>query len=435
MKYSDYFKDKKVTVMGLGLLGRGVGDTEFLAQAGADLIVTDLKTKEELKESVARLEKYPNITFVLGEHRLEDFKDRDMILKAAGIPLYSPYIEEAKKNNIPIEMSASLFTKLSGVPVIGVTGTRGKSTVTHMLYEILKAAGKDVLLGGNVKGIATLPLLNDVRGKSIALFELDSWQLQGFGESKISPHIAIFTTFFEDHMNYYKSDPEQYLRDKANIFQYQNGNDVLVLGSQCAKFIQEKYPNIKSKTIVPNLYDISYKLGVPGEHNRYNAGLVEVGAKELDIDEETIRKVLSEFKGVPGRLELVCNISGVKYYNDTTSTTPISTLAGLKALRGEGGIILIMGGADKELDMSELIKELPSYTKHVILLDGTGTEKVKDKITHELVAKSMEEAVLKAQSLAKEGNVVLMSPAFASFGMFKNEFDRGDQFTEAVYDL
>ena len=189
----DYFKDKKITVMGLGLLGRGVGDAEFLAKNGADLIVIDLKIKKQLKTSLDRLKRFKNIKYTLGKHKLQDFRRRDMILKSAGVPLDSPYIKEAKKNKIPIEMSASLFTKLSGAKIIGVTGTRGKTTVTYMIYQILKKAKKRVFLGGNIKGVSTLALLGKVKKGDTVVMELDSWQLQGFGDSKISPHIAVFT--------------------------------------------------------------------------------------------------------------------------------------------------------------------------------------------------------------------------------------------------
>lgn len=165
--------------MGLGLLGRGVGDAKFLAEQGAELIVTDLKTEADLQESLAQLKEYSNITYRLGGHDLADFRDRDYILKAAGVPLVSPYIVEAQKNGIPIKMSASWFAEVSGIPTVGVTGTRGKTTTTYMLYEIMRAAGMEVLLGGNIRGVSTLALLPKVTEKSIALFELDSWQCQG----------------------------------------------------------------------------------------------------------------------------------------------------------------------------------------------------------------------------------------------------------------
>ena len=232
MDASEHFRGKKITVMGLGLLGRGVGDTRYLAECGAELIVTDLKTREALAESVAQLQQFPNIQFVLGEHRLEDFKNRDLILKTAGAPLDSPYIAEAKKNNILVRMSADLFTEISEVKVIGVTGTRGKSTVAHMIYEILKASGKPVVLGGNVRDVSNLELLKKTTHEHIAVLELDSWQLQGWGEAEISPNIGVFTTFYPDHLNYYVGSMDAYLADKANIFLYQKSEDILILSKQ-----------------------------------------------------------------------------------------------------------------------------------------------------------------------------------------------------------
>lgn len=249
--YKQFFKGKKITVMGLGLLGRGVGYTKFLAEClsaqtgGADLIVTDLKTKEQLASSLKQLEKFRGIKFILGEHRLEDFKDRDMIIKAAGVPLDSIYINEAKKNDIPIEMDVSLFAKLApSVKIVGVTGTRGKSMTTTLIYEILKANEKflkrKVFLGGNLRGVATLPLIKKVKEGDILVCELDSWQLQGFGDAKISPNISVFTSFMPDHMNYYKNSMEEYFEDKANIFKYQKSDDILIIRPGMKRYISKK---------------------------------------------------------------------------------------------------------------------------------------------------------------------------------------------------
>ena len=439
MDASAYFRGKKITVMGLGLLGRGVGDARYLAENGAELIVTDLKTREQLTESTEQLASFPNITFVLGEHRLEDFHGRDLILKAAGVPLDSIYIAEAKKNGIPVRMSADLFAEISGIPIVGVTGTRGKSTATHMLYAILKEAGKPTVLGGNVRGVSTLSLLSEVAPEYIAVLELDSWQCQGWGEIKMSPHIAVFTTFYSDHLNYYRDDLDAYLADKANIFLYQKPEDTLILGKQCAPIIIEKYgERIESKTIVVDelkLPDI-WTLCIPGMHNRYDAALALAAARALDISDDISRKALESFTGVPGRLELVSEKNGVKIYNDTTATTPEATLAALSAL-DDGftkSIILIMGGADKNLDMSVLLLKLPEL-KHVGLLVGTGTERIRSELPEVPVFNSLKEAVDDAFIHASSGDCILFSPAFASFGMFKNEFDRGDQFVELVKSL
>ncbi len=248
-----------------------------MAECGAELIVTDLKNAEALAPSLEKLKQYKNITFVLGEHRLEDFRGRDFILKGAGTPLDSLYIAEAQTNNIPIEMDASLFCKLSpGIISIGVTGTRGKTTTTTLIYELAKAHLKKqkVFLAGNIKDTATLPLLKEVSKNDIVVFELDSWQLQGFGEAKLSPNIAVFTNFLNDHLNYYKGDLEHYFEDKANIFKYQKQNDYLVTGEKVAHLITAKYhgklfhqPTAVSGKGIPK----DWKLKLQGEHNREQA--------------------------------------------------------------------------------------------------------------------------------------------------------------------
>ena len=276
MDASAHFRGKKVTLMRIGLLGRGVGDAAFLARSGADVLVVDDASQEVMQPSVDALKEFPNIKFKFGKYDPNDFKDCDLVLKGAGTPLNSPEIDEAHKNNIPVRMSADLFAEISGVPCVGVTGTRGKSTVAHMTYEILKAGGKKVLLGGNVRGISNLELLKEVTPAHTAVLELDSWQLQGCGEAKMSPHIAVFTTLYQDHINYYKDDPDAYLADKANIFLYQRERDVLILGKQCAPIVIDRYgEKIESKTLVIDETKLpdTWTLAIPGRHNRYNAAL------------------------------------------------------------------------------------------------------------------------------------------------------------------
>lgn len=436
MDASDYFRGKKITVMGLGLLGRGVGDAKYLAECGAELIVTDKKTREELADSVAQLEQFENITFVLGEHRKEDFRERDLILKAAGVPLDSEYVAEAKENGIPVRMSADLFMELADIPTIGITGTRGKSTVTHMLHGILREAGKQVLLGGNVRGVSTLALLPEATPEHVALLELDSWQCQGLGEAALSPQVAVFTTFMSDHANYYKDDPAQYLADKANIFLYQDPDDTLVVGQQCAPILIEAFgENIVSKMVIADESKLpkEWTLLIPGTHNRYNAALALAAARAFGIDDAESRSALESFKGVPGRLELVVEKGGVQFFNDTTATTPDATIAALSALN-PARTVLIMGGADKGLDMEKLLVILP-FVKQVVLLAGTGTEKIRGRVPEAPVYEDLAAAVAAAQSAAEQGDAVLLSPAFASFGMFKNEYDRGDQFNTLAHSL
>lgn len=423
--------------MGLGLLGRGLGDVRYLATLGAELIVTDLKTSEQLATSIDSLREFSNITFVLGEHRLEDFQGRDMLLKAAGVPVDSIYIAEAHKHKILVRMSADLFAELAQIPVVGITGTRGKSTTTHMIHEILVAAGKHVLLGGNVRGVSTLALLSEATTESIAVLELDSWQLQGFGEAKMSPHIAVFTTFFPDHLNYYDGNLDKYLADKANIFLFQKPGDTLFLGSQCAGIIQQKYSGlIQGWTSIVDGSELpdAWHLKVPGEHNRYAAALARRVAQSFDVSDTIIKSALESFGAVPGRLEHIATVDGVDYYNDTNATTPDATLAGIVALsqKYSGNVLLIMGGADKGIDMSGLLAALPNHTKRLELLAGTGTDRIRGELPEAEVFDNLVAAVGNARRNAQPGDAILLSPAFASFGMFTNEYDRGDQFNAIV---
>ncbi len=426
--------------MGLGLLGRGLGDTKFLAELGAELIVTDLKSEAELAPSLAKLKDFPNITYRLGKHELADFQNRDFILKGPNVPNDSSYLAEARKQGIPIKMSASWFAELADIPVVGVTGTRGKSTTTELIRQIMEAGGLNVLLGGNVRGVSTLALLPEVKADSIALMELDSWQCRGFGDAGLSPEVAVFTTFYPDHLDYYRGDMEAYLADKAEIFLHQKPEDTLVVSTEALPILKEKYgTKVRSRLVVadPTKFPNGWRMDLPGEHNRLNAMCAWKAAEALGIDEDVIRKTITRFRGVPGRLEFVREIEGVKIYNDTTATTPEATLAALRALDPEcqKSIVLIMGGADKSLDMSGLLAEIPAHTRKVLLLMGSGTERIQNSMPEATVYESLESAVKSAADSAQRGDIILFSPAFASFGMFKNEFDRGDRFVALVKSL
>lgn len=325
------------------------------------------------------------------------------------------------------------FARETGAMIIGITGTRGKSTVTAMLVALLRAAGKDVVEGGNVRGTSVLSQLAGVSAKTIVVLELDSWKLQGWGEANMSPHIAVFTTLYQDHLNYYKNDLNAYLADKANIFLYQKPEDVLILGAQCAPTVIDRYgEKIESKTLVIDTLKLpdTWVLQIPGLHNRYDAALALTVARTLEIPDGVSRHAFQSFMGVPGRLELIGEKNGVKIYNDTTSTTPEATLAALAAL-DPAHTVLIMGGSDKGLDMNALLAKLPEVKK-VLLLAGNGTDRVKGQLPGTTIYGSIADAVTDAFTHAEEGDTILFSPAFTSFGMFKNEFDRGDQFNAIV---
>lgn len=440
MDVSGYFAGKKITVMGLGLLGRGVGDVRFLASQGAELIVTDLKSAEALAPSLEALKEFSNIRFVLGEHRLEDFRDRDLILKAPNTPLDSVYVAEAETHGIPVTMSTALFARFArehGAAIIGITGTRGKTTTTQMIEHILKTTGKKVLLGGNTRGVSTLALLPDVTPGTVAVLELDSWQLQGFRAEELSPHIAVFTTFFPDHQDYYP-DMDTYLADKAEIFLHQGPDDTLVLGEQVVPLLEPLYRKAIVSAVVVASPEVVPEgtLIIPGTHNRMDAACALEAVLAFGVEREEALRALATFLGVPGRLELVREKDGVKFYNDTTSTTPEAALAALEALdTGTKNIVLIMGGSDKGLDMNRLLVEVQKRTKRIIMLSGTGTARVLQYLEGASVYDSLPAAFTEAVKSASSGDIVLLSPAFASFGMFKNEYERGDQFNALVQAL
>jgi UDP-N-acetylmuramoylalanine--D-glutamate ligase len=449
------FEGKKITLLGLGLLGRGAGDAEFLAKCNARLIVTDVKTGVQLAESVERLKKYPNIEFHLGGHRKEDFANADLVIKAAGVPLNSPEVAEAKKNNVPVAMSTALFSKYAmeaGAKVVGVTGTRGKSTTAQMIYEILKAAGKEVLLGGNVRGVSTLAMLPNVSKNTIAILELDSWQLQGFGDLKISPNVSVFTNLMPDHLNYYsnsitpdgvRTGMEEYFSNKANIFRFQKENDSLFIGHSIAARVWKAKPS--TEAVVPPAIPTDWKLKIIGEHNRENASFAAAALRALGLSENEIREGLERFEGVEGRLQFVREVNGIKIYNDNNATTPEATVVGLEALSvGQSpgkDITLITGGSEKGLPLGKLVSSIQENVSHVILLTHEqykGSQRFAKELREANVAFDEADGLQKAITLAmqktKQGTV-LFSPGFASFGMFKNEYERNDDFMKLVRSL
>ncbi len=456
-RYKDYFRGKKVTVIGLGLLGRGVGDTAFLAECGADLIVTDMKPKEELAESLEKLSGFSNITYTLGEHREDDFKGRAMILKASGVPHNSPYIEIARKDGAEIAMSGALFAKLSSIPVIGVTGTRGKSTVTHMIHHVLAQVteGAPVLLGGNVRGVSNLQLLKDVHDDSLAVLELDSWQLQGFGEYAISPHIAVFTNFMEDHLNYYLKGGlshteamDAYFADKAHIFMHQEDSGVLIttesVFSRAQEFAKGKHITLgqEVRLVDSSILPEDCLLAMPGEHNRLNAALATEALRATGLTLEEIFTGLATFPGVPGRLEYLGEKDGVKIYNDNNATTPQATIRGIEAVARGKNVLLIAGGSYKEVDPSPLVPLIDKYCKHVVLIPGTGTDRLHIMFRENLTANrkvkevdSLKKAVEVALAHGEQGDVILFSPAFASFDTYKNEYERNDEFCRIISEM
>lgn len=436
---------KTITLMGLGVLGRGVNVAKFLLQQGAKLIITDLKTADQLQESIDELADYESqITYVLGGHRLEDFQETDVVVKAAGVPLQNKYIQAATEEGVPVKMDASWCVRElpPSVVTIGVTGTKGKSTVSHLIAYILEQDGKIVYLAGNVRGQATLPLLDHIKAGDYLVLELDSWQLQGFHDEKISPHIAVFTNFMPDHLNYYQGMPEYYF-DKAAIYRYQTKKDYLVMtpsSYQAYRQFGNGKPLATTAIVKSNILNNDWHFSQPGEHNRLNAAQAYQVAKFLEISDEQIKTSLESFAGVAGRLELVTEQSGVHFYNDTNATTPEATAASIKAIADlYGKPVVICGGVSKNFpSFSSLVTVLNTYAAAVVLLPGSIGDRIKPDLNVPIIeAQTMSAAVEQAREMAGryQTKSIVMSPAGSSFGLFKNEYDRGDQFKSAVEDL
>ena len=460
-----WFKGKRITVFGIGLLGGGIGTIRFLVEHGARVIATDIKSKKQLAYSLEQLRGLKNIEYVLGQHRREDFTKVDMVIKTPQAPWTNKHIKLALKNNIPVEVDSSLFFKLCKNPIIGITGTKGKTTTSHLIAHILDKSGKNPIKVG-IGQVPVLDKLKVIKKNSVVVFELSSWRLSGLTSAKISPQIGVFTNFFPDHMNYYHTMGE-YLTDKKNIFIYQKPKDWFVCNYD-DKTVRELCSEAKGNVItvakehisqgrsvfcedgeifINNGIDIEcvmFAKDVPlrGAHNISNA-MSAIGATvAYGLTNKQIVTAVKSFRGVAHRLEFVAHKKGVDYINDTAATNPQSACAALKSFSKP--IMLIAGGVDKNLSYDKFAKAIINNVKGVVFIKGTATDKIIKLIKKEIknnekksfeIVDSMDKAVEIASLGAQPGDIVLMSPGAASFGIFANEFDRGNQFKQSVKDL
>jgi len=272
--------------------------------------------------------------------------------------------------------------------------------------------------------------LPEVHEGDIAVLELDSWQLQGFGDLQMSPDVAVFTNLLMDHLNYYP-DMDAYFADKANIFKYQDANDTLIVGAQIRERIDNSQPSVPP--VVPESIP-DWHLQIKGAHNRENAALAAAALRALKLSAQQVRDGLESFQPVEGRLQFVAERRGVRIYNDNNATTPDATVAALQAFVGER-VVLITGGSDKGIPLDTLAEQINQCASAVILLPGTGTDRLAPKLKSSVRAKDMAEAVRTAFADARAGDVLLLSPGFASFGLFTNEYERNDAFVAALREL
>jgi len=434
------FMNKKVLIFGLGVLGGGVGAAEFFAKNGAVVKVTDLRSKDELSDSIERLSKY-DISYILGKHTFSDFSWADLVIRNPSVPLKSSYLQYCFDNKIQVEMVDSLFCKLTKAKIIGVTGTRGKTTTATLIYKLLKTAGFNAYLAGNIPGKSSLELLDKAGRSSYVVLELSSWQLQAFGWSKISPSVSVVTNIYEDHLNRYK-DASEYIEDKKNIVRYQNKSDIAFLNKDDKRVCEfEKVAGGKVEYYSKDdLRQKARAIKLIGEHNRENVAASVAVAGFLGVNKDIAAAVLGEFSGVAHRFSLVREISGVNFINDTTATTPVSVIKALESLPVRR-VILIAGGNKKNLSIREMGKVIAKRAKAVVYLVGNGTDELRSLVRKEKRVKDlgvfskMSRAVKMARTYAKMGDYVLLSPGFTSFAMYRNEFERGEDFCRVVKNI
>ena len=422
--------------MGLGVQSGGLGVARFMRDHGADLVVTDLRSEAQLVSSVAALGS-AGVRYVLGGHELDDFRDAEIVVRNPAVRDDSPYLRAARDAGAYIEMEFTLFLRwCRQVRVIGVTGTRGKTTTATALHAMLVVDGEPALLAGNMR-VSALAQLHEIEPGSTVVLELSSAQLEGLAGTGLRTRGAIVTNLMADHLDRY-DDMRAYAEAKLPLVANQRAGDwaVIPAGRGWANWFAAR---AGGAVVRPDLEDAPPGWGnapLSGRHNRANVALAAAAARQAGVDDDAIERAVRGFGGVPARQELVGTIGGVRAYNDTTATTPEAALAALATVPGPW--VLIAGGSDKQLDFAPLAKRLDATDelRGVVLLPGSGTDRLRPLLggCRIAAAADMAQAVDQALALARRGDAVLLSPACASFGLFSNEFDRGDQFVARLRD-
>ena len=457
-EFNDYIRFRKVAVIGMGVSNLPLLD--YLYEKKANVTIFDEKDLDSISNDIMEKIREYGFQFHFGENCLEYLKNFNLIFRSPScLPTRKELEEEAKRGAI-VTTEIELLMKMCPCKIVGVTGSDGKTTTTSLINAILKHAGYSTFLGGNI-GTPLFTRLNEMKPSDVVVLELSSFQLMGM---EVSPHIAVITNITPNHLNIHK-DYQEYIDAKKNIFKYQEQDDILVLNydneitKECAKEAHGKVIFFSSKTKLDNGYivdeDVIKKcedkvrkhiLNVEdvilrGNHNYQNIATA-IAATSSMVDIEKAVEAVKEFKPVEHRIEFVREIDGVKWYNDSASSSPSRTLSGINAFKED--IILIAGGYDKNLDYTPLAKTIVNKTKALILI-GQTANKIFDAVKSELelenkeldiyMCNSLEETIQIAKKRAKSGQVVLFSPASASFDMFKNFADRGNKFKKLVNEL
>lgn len=446
------------TVLLVGLAKTGVSTIKKLDKLGSKIIVNDIKSKDQLKDIIKQIENLDSVKYILGHH-LEDISNIDLTIVSPGVPLDLPFIKKLQSENINIIGEVELAYKLSKNPTfVGITGTNGKTTTTSLVGEIFKKSSKDSYIVGNIGNpvIDTVDLTDE---NSFLITELSSFQLESIEDFK--PRVSTIINITEDHLNRHHT-MENYINAKANIFKNQDANDFCILNyddeivrelgnktnakvlyfSQKEKVSQGAYLD-DNNNIVIKVNDKEIKLlnkdelSLPGNHNLENCMAAILMSYVLGIDLEIIKDTLKTFKSVEHRLEFVTDKDGIMFVNDSKGTNPDSTIKAITSY--DKPIVLIAGGKDKQSDFTEMISYATKNVKAIVLL-GETADKIEQTaklqgMNNIFRVSDMKEAVKTAYKLAQSGDVVLLSPACASWDMYPNFEARGLDFKENIYNL
>ncbi len=452
-EFKDFICGKNVGVVGIGV--SNIPLINFLLDLGAKVTAFDKKNKEDLGNVADEFSK-KGVTLELGEHYLDNLTGFDVIFKTPSMRIDSEALVRAKNEGAYVTSEMEEFVKYTKGKIYAITGSDGKTTTTTIVSKLLEEEGYKTWVGGNI-GTPLFAQIENIKDDDKVVLELSSFQLMTMHE-KIN--VAICTNLAPNHLDMHK-DMQEYIDSKKNIFLYQNDDDVLVVNREnditysFEKEAKGKVREFSSKRVIKDgayLKDnILYLEGkevcdrddiiIKGVHNVENYLAAFIATKD-DVSIETMKKIAQTFAGVEHRCELVREIDGVKYYNDSIASSPTRTLAGLKAFNEK--VILIAGGYDKNIPFEPLAYEGYPYIKALILL-GKTKDKIKlvfDKLEKEKGIKvdiktvsSLDEAVDVAKKIARSGDIVTLSPACASFDMFPNFMARGNVFKEIVNSL
>ena len=446
-------RGKRVVVAGLGAFGGGVSAARYLANQGADVVVTDLKSREALADSIRLLQDF-DILYELSGHKASVFETADLIVANPAIPFRSKYLQIAYESDIPITTEIGLFAARFPGRTIAVTGTSGKTTTTTLLGEIVSNETQDTMVGGNM-GVSLLDSLELSSPQTTAVLELSSFQLRYLGMMAWRPDIAVVTNFSPNHLDIHV-DLADYKMCKQQLIAHQTTDDVAVLNDddpesgswKTAASVKRFSLNRLATTgvfvsdgrIVSRQDEAEQTLGltdellIPGVHNQANACAAACAAMAAGCGFQVTSKALATFVGVEHRLELCGNVGGVVFYNDSIATSPERTIAALGTI--DRPVVLIAGGSDKGLNYDALGDAVREQVKKTILIGETAGKIAKAIAGHPLErATTMDEALHLAVASADSGDAVLLSPASASFDMFTNFEERGRKFKTLVGEL